>query len=224
MLGWPANLEVWMLWGFFDESGDHASAHVGGSLLQLSIGGCIASFDSWNSYSTEWAKFLANHHIDCFHMVDLENYTGRFRNLDEAAHDLILREALTIMSRHIKHFFGLTVKIPANHLYNKVRRKGKRDFQSFYEHGITDMIWHAGRHAGSFQEQISLVFARHADFSLKRIEDHFGEFQSYDDRLRSVSISIPVDCAPLQAADIVAYETKQRHGDANVSKRKSRLN
>jgi hypothetical protein len=62
-----------MLWAFFDESGWHASREEGGRLKKLTVGGCIASFDSWECLSLEWSSALAAMNLPCFHMADFEN-------------------------------------------------------------------------------------------------------------------------------------------------------
>jgi hypothetical protein len=55
---------------YFDESGQHDAAD--NRLVKLSIGGCVASFESWQRFSRRWSRALAEMSLPCFHMVDFE--------------------------------------------------------------------------------------------------------------------------------------------------------
>ncbi len=191
-----------MLYGFFDESGEHH--RTSGTLECLTLGGCIASFDQWQSFSVAWGEFLTRHGIKWLHAND--------------AAEADLKAGAAIIAEHIKFCFGLSVHVPSEHRPDPSKRKnGKRAFQTFYEQSVIDMIWEAGRHAGSLRENVELVFAKHLDFSLARIERHFGEFQTVDPRLSSVTSGDPRCIVQLQAADLVAYEAGHYHRDLDMS-------
>jgi hypothetical protein len=85
-----------------------------------------------------------------------------------------------------------------------------------YEDCAVDMIWHAARHAEALADRIDLVFARHKDFSLTKLQKQFADFQSVDGQLQSVDVKDPRARLPLQAADFVAYEV-QRYHKAEIS-------
>jgi hypothetical protein len=61
-----------MLWAYFDESGWHAPRDAGGRLKKLTVGGCTASFESWECLSLNWSSAIAAMKLSCFHMADFE--------------------------------------------------------------------------------------------------------------------------------------------------------
>ena len=188
-----------MLRGFFDGSGHHSNPTRNNQrLLQFTIGGCIAPIEAWRSFEKEWAPFLDRNAISWFHRKD---YT------DETLHRLILDEASKIIMDHQLSCYGSTIFIPDENR----PEKPKRLLQKMYEDCAVDMIWHSARHAEALADQIELVFAHLKDFSLNRLEQQFGDFQSVDRQLHSVRRGEPQKCAPLQAADFVAYEVQRYH-------------
>jgi len=92
-----------------------------------------------------------------------------------------------------------------------------------YEGAVIDMLWHAGRHATTLNDRIEVVFARHDDYSLGKIKQHFQEFQDCNPRLKSVSVDDPSASCPLQVADVIAYETRSHHRqELNLEPKRSR--
>ncbi len=72
-----------MLWGFFDESGEHepddAPAEIRGKVKKLTIAGCWASYERWQAFSMDWSDALERAGIRMFHMADFEAYQGEFK-------------------------------------------------------------------------------------------------------------------------------------------------
>jgi hypothetical protein len=54
-MGWLPWQAIAMLWGYFDESGEHPA---GGNLTRLTFGGGFAPFEAWEALSMEWAAAL----------------------------------------------------------------------------------------------------------------------------------------------------------------------
>lgn len=209
MLGWKPSQEVWMLWGFFDEVGEHEE---GGGEKCLTIGGCIATADQWTSFTAAWQPFSSMCPGGWFH--------------SNVANDRQRTDGAIIIAQHVKHCFGLSVHIPFEHLPDpRGPKAGRKRIRMFYEHDAVDMIWHAGRHAKALDDQISLVFARHENFSLSKLEANFGEFQACDTRLLDVTVGDPRRLSQLQAADLVAYEVMrfQKQAEVSLSDRSSEL-
>ena len=221
MLGWRRNMEVWMLWGFFDESGHHPEQ---GNLDCLTIGGWIATTDDWVAFSLYWGGFLTKWDIRCFHMTDFEKSKGEFQGWSQAKHKIVLNEALELIARHLKYCFGVSVHIPEPNRPKKgTTRWGKRTLGKFYQECMEDIIYHSGRHAAALNDRIALRFASHPEFSFDRVFEAFGEFRIVDPRFFSVSAASPTDFCPLQAADIVAYEANHFHQNLDTSLADSQL-
>jgi hypothetical protein len=91
-----------MLWAYFDESGWHPN---GGALAKLTVGGCIASFETWEALSLNWASAIENMGIPYFHMTDFEARQRPYENwtregeetvdvYKRCAHDVLLELGL----------------------------------------------------------------------------------------------------------------------------------
>ena len=184
-----------MLRGYFDKSGHHGDRD---ELIQFTLGGCIASVDAWETFESDWTSFLRQQSIGWFHATDFA---------DLAKHEATLEAASKIIWKNGFFCYGSTTFIPQQHRPTKP----KTLFQQFYEYGALDVIWNAAQCAKALDQKIDLIFARHKDFSIKRIQEHFAKFQAADPSLSAVSIAEPQDCAPLQAADFVAYEVQRYH-------------
>jgi len=197
-----------MLWGYFDESGFHDPAT--GRLRQLSFGGCLASCDSWSGFEAEWKAVLAPEGIACFHMTDFENWKEPFDfklpdgSRDKAKHERILNALLEVIAKHVPHTYGFTRKVS----------KPSKALSDTYEWCIIDTIMHlANASAYQFDEKISIIFARHKDFALPRIERYFGFMNYGDARLGTVGTDSPGNLCELQAADIISYEISRMERD-----------
>jgi len=192
-----------MLWGFFDESGEHDDR---GHLAKLTLGGCWSSFEKWEALSLEWRKVLDAFGINVFHMTDFEAYKGEFKgwNKDKAKHERVLNSLIDIMLNYIEVYSGFTKPI------------GHYSLVDIYERHLIDLFTKAG-----IDDDHSIVVARHPEYSPTRT----GELITAIERLlgakaikvKTWSIGEPRDFCPLQAADLVAYEIRccMRDGELN---------
>jgi hypothetical protein len=213
-LRWRPRDLVAMLWGYFDESGFHD--HKTGKLRRLSFGGCLASCDTWNGFKSEWKAVLAPEGIECFHMTDFEKWKEPFDfklpdgSRDYERHNRILNGLLEVIARHVPHTYGFTRNVS----------KPSKALKDTYEGCVIDTIMHlASASAYQFNDKISIIFARHKDFALARIEQYFGFMNYGDARLGTVGIDSPANLCHLQAADIIAYEVRCMERDDEVPRR-----
>jgi hypothetical protein len=203
-LGWGASEGIVMLWAYFDESGEHD--RTTGHLRQLTIGGWVAPRAAWEKFDDEWAAALQWAEIPMFHMADFERYEGPFKGWKKEKHEAVLNTLLEIIAKHIKDGLGFTNKVfhtqPSHH------------FTDTYENGLIDCLMHvANRSAYTYQDKVSVVFAKHNDYRKGRVQRVF-DFMNYGDaRLGSLVVSDPISVLPLQAADIVAYELQHLNRD-----------
>jgi len=197
-----------MLWAYFDESGYHDPET--GHLKKLSFGGCLASCEAWEGFEAEWQAVLVAEGIECFHMADFEAWVKPFDfkfadgNRDYEKHNRILNGLLEIIGRHVPHAFGFT---------RNVSKPGKA-LADTYEWCVIDTIMHmASASAYRFNDKISVIFARHKEFALPRIEQYFGFMNWGDARLGTVGTDTPTNLCQLQAADIIGYEVSRMERD-----------
>jgi len=186
-----------MLWGFFDESGEHESAdapaEVRGKLKRLTLAGCWASFENWQQFSLEWAAALEDAGVFMFHMADFEADQGEFagwRDTKRAYREAFLSRLLDIMDRYVEGYAGVSVGLePA------------QSFKSAY-HANVEQLFATSRSNGG----ASLVFARHPEYSPENLALIYEAIALIESGFASCTVADPRVTCPLQAADIVAYE------------------
>jgi hypothetical protein len=195
MLGWGSASGVLMLWGFFDESGEHD--RLTGQLVRLTLGGCWANFEAWQAFSLDWAAILEAFGVRVFHMTDFEADRGEFKGWDKRPddHRRLLNGLLDTMIRHIHDYVGFSEATP----------NGDVDFKRIYEENLVSMIANS-----SFQSEPAIVLARHNDYGPAKIalvvEATERAFAFKGFKIKTWTVENPADSCPLQAADLVAYE------------------
>jgi hypothetical protein len=202
---WPPDSEIAMLRAYFDESGEHDKGT--GREIQTSLGGCLGSEESWEKFSEEWAAALPSG-MDMFHMADFENLQDVCKDWDERRRNKLLDNLLDIMGRHVIQFFGFTNKFLQSGNHRKVG----------YREGVLEAIFNVIGCASALEEpKIKLVFAKEPQFGTDKIERALKKIDHIDTRLCWVTIADPRNVEPLQAADIVAYETMHFHKKLETS-------
>src|SRR5262249_15461916 len=160
-----------MLWAYFDESGEHDKET--GHLTQLTVGGWIAPCEAWKAFDRAWKGALERAEIPMFHMADFERYEGDFsedKGWTKEKHERLLNELLDIIGAHLKNSFAFTNRVFA--------QKPKQHFPDTYENNLIDCLMvlaDQSIHSLSFNDKISVVFAKHKDYReprIKRIFDH----------------------------------------------------
>ena len=188
-----------MLWAYFDESGTHndRTGHRTGEVF----GGAIATQESWEQVSLAWNDALADFSIPPpFHMVDFahsdKNNKPPFDKLDKVAKQALLNRLLDIQAAHIKHIIGITnSRQPYQNQYTQIYRKCLKDVLTV----MRDRMAYTS-------EQISVVFAEHPEVSFTTISRYFEDFKKDGAAFADCRVDKPINSAPLQMADLIAYE------------------
>jgi hypothetical protein len=203
-LGWRPGDMVIMMWAYFDESGYHDQKT--GHLKRLTFGGCLASCESWDGFEAEWRAVLTQEGIECFRMTDFEAWVKPFDfkladgSRDHARHNRVLDGLLNVIGRRAPYAFGFT----------RIVSKPSSALKDTYEGCVIDTILHlANTSAYQLNDKISIIFARHKDFALQRIENYFGFMNYGDARLGTVGTDTPTNLCQLQAADIISCEVSR---------------
>jgi hypothetical protein len=187
-----------MLWAYFDESGEYQSD---GTLRRLTLGGCIASFENWQSFNQKWRAALDDEGVDVFRMVDFENREGEFPRCDwgEPRRRKLLGNLLGIINQHVPIFVGFAnfpIKFPDK----------RRPMRAAYDRLIArSLINSTSNRRWGIDEGVSIVFASHPEFSPVKVLEYF-EIINQDKNLESCTTALPQKVLPLQAADLFAYE------------------
>jgi hypothetical protein len=101
-----------MVWAYYDESGEYSRFQEPGTLMNMSVGGCVAPLEKWKSLEAEWKCVLDDAGLPFFHMTDFESWIPPFDfklpdgSRDKQKHDRLLDRLLEIMLNHIELFGG----------------------------------------------------------------------------------------------------------------------
>ena len=183
------------LWAYFDESGWHPN---GGKLAKLTVGGCIASFEDWETLSAYWADAIAEMGIDCFHMTDFEARRPPYNKWTEAERKSRLNSLLNIIGQIKPTCWGFT----------NLARRGDTT-ESIYKRCAHDVLLELGL----YEDEFSIVFAHHPEFAAYSPLHQMLMQYGYGKAIKNVTVGYPKDLCPLQAADLVAYELRSLERD-----------
>lgn len=206
-LSWGAEDLVAMIWGYFDESGYHN--HITGHPRFLSFGGCVASCAAWLGFEEDWRTILSREGIECFHMTDFQAWASPFNFMlpsgerDERRHAKLLDDLLRVIANRQMRAFGFTdIILPK-------RRAIKKAIKS----GVIDTILGLSANSMNSDDVISIMFARHKEFSLKSLDNEIGFFDCVNSRIGALATGDPIRFCQLQAADIIAHEVSNMEGN-----------
>ncbi len=183
LLGWRSGTLVWMLYGFFDESGEHDAAD---RLIRLTIGGGLATFDTWQALTKDWVTVLANHGIETFHSANDKN------------NDLLMQDIYRVIDKYPMWMFGTT----------HIGQHKDNLFKEAYGKGVIELLKMVHRQADTERDEFQLVFAEHRDFRIGRIARYCEKMKLLLPKLNGWSSSRPQTCLPLQLSDLVAHAVK----------------
>lgn len=201
-----------MVWVYYDESGEY---DPDGKLVNMSMGGCIATLDHWQQFDTRWNTALAAEGLAEFHMTDFEAWRGPFDfklpdgSRDKEKHNRVLNSLLDLMVGHVEHFAGFA----AGNLISS-------DTSRAHELALEDCVLAAVTHAVHdlwfrYEKPINLIFGKQRHFSYAKIMKYvelydWGEGRG---RLGHVGVDEPSKLPQLQAADILAFEMSKIQRD-----------
>jgi hypothetical protein len=192
--------------GYFDESGGDNSRF-------LVVAGLIGAVRDWCWFEEEWKMVLASEGVTGpFHMQHLEKDRKAFRGWEKRHRERLLGRLLAIIKN--RACLGVASAVSMED-YNSIITPGdlRNQIGSAYTLCVQGVLWCAGRWAqrtGRFDE-ISYVLdaghrnseeAREAHDKTRTNEQTVAEY-----RVGPLAFDTDDRTAPLQAADLVAYET-----------------
>ncbi len=197
-LRWKSGQAVLMLFGYFDESGQHDRDT--GKLDRLTVGGCIAPIEAWLEFENEWARILQRESLKTFHASEFfapkAGFKSAYKGWSEDRRTDFLESLVLVMERHIMEYVG--VRLPRDENIASVRDK--------YQNGVMSGITRACRSAQMNRDDIALVFARHPEQSEEALLEYHRNIKIALPNWRSVTVAEPADICALQAADFFAYQ------------------
>lgn len=202
---WGDRTPIVMMWGNFDESGEHNP-----NLVRLTNAGCISSFAQWQNFEVLWKRALADENLAMFHMADFEANEGEFKPWrgNSERQKKFLNRLLAILTENIAVVAGASRRVPLG-------RHSK--FRQSFSSNVSELIKKLPSSIANFyNEEISFVFARHMEFGDERAAKYCEQLRVAIPNLGICYADCPKKTVQLQAADLVAYEIKkQKEGYTN---------
>lgn len=82
---------------YFDESRTHADAPY------ICVAGCLASVDRWERFNVEWAGMLAKHGLTHYHAASCEHQRDEFKGWKKEDCNALHKANVEIIARHVQH-------------------------------------------------------------------------------------------------------------------------
>lgn len=220
------NRWLFMIQCYFDDSGKESSSRE----PFVCLAGYLGHYTFWERFINQWQHMLMKHNISCIHMRDMIPLTGEYGKLgwDEQKRDKVLLDFIDIIKDNQLIGFGVGVDVKAWRIYRKNSNIGKSklgDVQYFcfarIMRMLTDRLSKALPH-----ELVSITFDTDPEFAANRLR-FFQTYRAHNDFMRkymtSITFADPLSILGLQAADILAWETRkdliQKLGGYNSNKR-----
>ena len=207
---------------FMDESGTHDQSPA------MAIGAYLAPLETWEAFTTKWndvKRHEGKYPIDVFHSTDCEALRGEFEGWTKVERDGLVSKLLSVIGEHDIHGIGLAVDLPSF----KSEFKNRPDLRALFNDEpyifcfqlVLDDILSELEKSGSNQavafvhEENEYEAMAEAAFSSMKAQrsKHYGPMSLTFGEKRAYT--------PLQAADVLAFETNKRMRDPSKEGRRS---
>lgn len=202
-------LAVYDLTAYMDESGTHGGASI-------VVGGYLAAADEWERFEAAWMPVINREGLTAFHAADCMARIEEFKGWKWERCDRVYRELISIIGQH--NFFAAAMAIVTEDFRSLVSTPElKRDIGTEYHmamqkcFGIFAQLLKEAPDAPDEDELIAYVFEIQDEFAGRALDIYQGILKYHDGkrvyRLGGIAYEDAVEFVPLQAADIIVYET-----------------
>ena len=210
---------------FLDDSGKFSDSDF------VCLAGYIADDDGWNSLCADWGTLLSKHKIPFIHMKDMVALRGPYENLGwtHEQRDAVLSEFIDTIRKHVIAGFGVGVAAKYLRSMEKEARRVIGDPYLLCFQRILRRVIGKLREIG-YTGPITAVFDDCEEYSVRcyrmwsALRTHAPELALL---MPSITFADDVMFYPLQAADILAWETnkhlRQMAGQHKIRKQMERL-
>lgn len=200
-----------MLVGYFDESYTHAPAP-----RVYTLGGYISTANHWKKFEREWNEALRDAGITTFfHMTTFEARKKEYEGWSNEKRIQVLRRLHSVIKKRV--FAGFAVSVVLSD-YEEIMNDEIRGYFGNHHQFVTIAClryianW---LRLQNYKETVAYYFESGSGFDAdveRLLRDIINdERMSNVYRVHSCSIVNKRDFAPLQAADIIAYEVTKAH-------------
>jgi hypothetical protein len=218
---WPSGIgTIAVFWGYFDESGTHDKPEV------FALAGYVASTAEWEHFEREWSQVLQSEGVRIFHMAPLcaRPRRGEFKGWTDAKAEVFLSRVLAVIEHRALFGFAAFVRksdfaeilrpalvLPRDRIYKRPYILCMQSCMSLILEHFPSPPYNPGS-----VDKIACVFDRNHEMRSKAT-DHFWEIvdaRNWGRRFQLIAFAPKRFLTPLQAADLLAYETYRYGTDA----------
>lgn len=189
---------------YFDDSGTHDGAPV------VVMAGFVGADDQWDAFDCQWKALLAREGISRLHMTDLSAGAGEFQGWESGRRDAVVHDFRQVIIDAGIAGIGHSVSRPDwdRHVTGHARAllgPAEQHLASFCIHDSVDYA--KSKHPG---EPLAVIFDSGMaawDDMMNAARIHLFAGSQDSSPLVSVTPAVNVAFTPLQAADMLAWET-----------------
>lgn len=214
---------------YFDESTRSGSPFV-------AVSGYLATNEKWLEFAELWDAVVQRENVKAIHWTDLETFNGEFtrnKGWDEARKLRVQKDLIRIIKETIR--FGVCITINLSDYDAHLREIGSSKYETAYVYavrmaialtalesrrigwtGLTDYLIEQSteRHKKELEKAFHYVFDKESDLANNPANKcRLGNLNTVANR---------IDNVPLQAADVIAYETWKDADPKEYAHRKGR--
>jgi hypothetical protein len=200
---------------YLDESG-HSASHD-----YVIVAGLIGTAEAWRGFEERWNALLAEHGVVApFHMTDFEAKQRQFKGWDEVARRRPLMKALMDeISDRLLFLCGAAISVQSFKTFDwETGFPGAEPLEDPYHLAMQEVIrecvqiCNSGTRIPKDGVKLEIVMAEQPQFramaaAYYRATQHFDTSATL---APEVTFATPIECPPLQAADIAAFELRWR--------------
>jgi hypothetical protein len=189
---------------YFDESGTHGDASV------FALACVVGTSDEWEQFEQEWNVLLGRFGVSYSHMKEMESFKKAFAGWTPSDKVAFMQDATAILNA--RHLGRITCSIDMNDYRELVRGRVEKFIGSKYliafgfcMHLVAEWVRRSAK-----ENEVDFVFEVN-DFS-GQITDIYTTLRKHPAvktylRVGNIAFKGKDECVPLQASDIIAYES-----------------
>ena len=194
-----------MLWAYFDESGKFQNTDF------VCIAGYVSDDPGWESFTKLWGEMLRRHGVSAVHMKDLVALQGEYKDLGwtHTEKDKLIDEAISLIKAKALAGFGVAVNTKYWRSMSPEARKRIGDPHMLCFQRIIKLVIKNLTKAG-ITYPIAAIFDDSEEYGVRcyrMMSQLRREVPEVKERIGSISFADDQIYYPLQAADMIAYES-----------------
>jgi hypothetical protein len=186
---------------YLDESGIHADSRI------LALGGWVGAAEEWERLSRQWRNVLSRYGVQAFHFASCENARGEFAGWSRGRKEQLVKEVIAAVNRRDLRGFCAAIVMPE---YREVVTGSATSLEEKQRPYLVCLQYCVEMISKLAPRPVRYVLDRQEEFdsyaiaTFERIKELHPDWA---EKMGDISYVAKTDLAPLQAADLLAYET-----------------